>query len=196
MFLAEEGHDDADDPDRQPSPWRRFFARCVDWQVALLIFIVVTGPIPLDAISEFASTLWGPIVIAAAVALIWLPVEGVLIAALGFTPGKYLFNVRVSMGGRRLSFSQGLSRAFLATGIGAAFRIPIASLAAMGWCYWKLGMESNGRTYWDRRMETDVACGRMGKARSILAVPAVILVFGKIGNEIRAVVTLLIDLLA
>src|SRR4029434_9109333 len=130
----------------QVRPWVRFWARSID---NVIIGIVVAIPFGLVLPDESQNRVVDQLIQYLALAL-WIPIEAVLLANFGFTPGKALLRVRVTnKNGSKLNFWQALSRAFgvwwrgLGTGL-----IPLVTLITNISSYRRL--TERGVTYWDR----------------------------------------------
>jgi uncharacterized RDD family membrane protein YckC len=86
----------------------------------LLVGIVLAVVAPTSPIlSSDYALLWIAIVV-------WIPIEAVLLATVGATPGKYLIGMRVlNSHGGLLTFTQALLRSLGVWVIGCAFMLPI-----------------------------------------------------------------------
>lgn len=130
---------------------RRFCARLVDTlTLGMLAATVLLAALAVDAPDLLAA-------FALPFLALWLmiPVEAVLLAAAGTTPGKALFGLRVTdAGGRPPGFGKAAWRSFQVLMNGLAFGIPmlnvvVAALAAGT-------VLKSGRTVWDRRLDLRV----------------------------------------
>lgn len=100
----------------RPIPWRRFFARYIDFIIGLTllykIYPIFVRPKVLD--TDFGVSLGDQLMVTVLIT-IWLVIEAAIISKHGTTFGKWLFNIKVydSSTFRFLSFSRALKRNFL-----------------------------------------------------------------------------------
>ena len=122
-----------DVPRACPHPWRRFLARGLDfslcalvWQAALILIFRVNPALrsPLGQLFDSFAAL-----------LIQLFVEPLFLRLWGFTPGKFLFGLRVTDHGRKLSYFDALCRTGSVLASGEGLLIPIYSLVRNYKCY-------------------------------------------------------------
>jgi uncharacterized RDD family membrane protein YckC len=174
----------ASEPSRQPSvddwteavsPWRRWFARIAD----IAIFGTLLGlalPKEVWSDNELANG-W-------IITLGLFPVEAVLIAARGTTPGKALMNLRVTHfdGKSRLTIGQSATRAWGALVSGQGLGIPIVTLFTQIIQYRRI---SNGRPVSYDENHSRVFGGPVGAGRAILvvAVAALVLLLIALGQQ-------------
>ncbi|WP_426447188.1 RDD family protein [Paenibacillus sp. S-38] len=125
-------------------PWMRYWARSLDlllWATvleALLAALPVSVPIP-------APRLLLPILFA----LLWLPVESLLLSAWGTTPGKLLFGVKVRRtDGEKAAWTQAFRRSMLLLWRGLGLEVPVISMLTMLNAHHEL--HRHGQTSWDR----------------------------------------------
>ena len=116
--------------DRERHPWRRFFARFLDYEltyaVLWFVFIVVFR---WRFTNDFIAWLVG-----FSVWFIQVPIEAAWIHYLGTTPGKWIFGIRVeAIEGGKLTYGEALERAWKAYYIGMGLNIPILRL----FCFWR-----------------------------------------------------------
>ncbi|GAB4244344.1 MAG: hypothetical protein OHK005_09170 [Candidatus Methylacidiphilales bacterium] len=132
-----------------PKPWRRFWARSVDFTIASLGAAFAAPAFDIQPGSEAAGILFVMLVFGSMLA------EAALLAAFGTTPGKWLFRTWVTdSAGRRPTFGRALSRTVLVWVRGLAMRIPILTQITQLWAYRKLWLL--GETTWDRDLDTAV----------------------------------------
>jgi hypothetical protein len=128
-------------------PWRRWFARITDVSLAALVIGLVVGIAdPTSPLFETSGVVWNLLAL-----LVWVPVDGLLLATFGSTPGKRLLgmSVRTEAGdGGRLDLGQALNRSFRVWFFGLGAGIPIVSLITMVVAHERL--KKNGTTSWDR----------------------------------------------
>lgn len=103
-------------------PLRHYFARFVD-SVLFAMLILFVQVVFFRARSDAFSLPHIPAL------LLWIPVEAACYALFAATPGKLAFGIRVhNMDGRKLSFTDGLLRAFGVYRFGFGWGIPIWEL--------------------------------------------------------------------
>jgi len=144
-----------------PRPWLRYWARTVD----VLMAFVVSG---LYRWHNYFSVLIGM--------LLWIPFEAAFLSSCGTTPGKWLFNIRLSdKEGSRLPFATCLRRAFAVVLKGQGLGIPMVSLFTGIFAYRTLN--SKGRTSWDAQYGVIVKHEELGVGRvlGVVVTPFVIL---------------------
>src|SRR3954470_2436171 len=162
----------------EPRPWHRLAARLFDYAIwglvlALLLSEVrASGVIPVDLAYWLGHPLFAPVVITAT----FIPIEALLIAALGTTPGKWLFGVYLQFSisdayARRDTRAQ-LDRAFRRAfrvwweGIGCGFPLLAPVLIAVS--YEKVAQ--NQETDWDFAQDVLVTHGPAGVLNSVTGV--------------------------
>lgn len=152
-------------------PWRRYFARSLDYTIAGLVVVAVIG----FANPSFFNRQTSALVLALLTMALWVPFEGLLLAKYGTTPGKAFMKLRVTpvTSDDPAPFDLTLARALRVWFGGLACGLPLLSLAAM-----IVGYESlrrRGATWWDRQLEFAVReTGPLGADRVI----GLILIFG------------------
>ena len=139
-------------------PWHRFWARWTDWMIGS---VLVLGLLPLEVAKELNPSYRSVMVV-----LGWIPIESMLLALAGTTPGKLLFNVYVVTDEGRPPLGTAFQRTLLATIVGGAIGTPLISLVAYGFGYSRL--KKSGTTYWDRESGTKVIHGEVGRIRAVL----------------------------
>ena len=122
-------------------PWRRWFARWLDYllwgAVAEVIWIVLlrVRPMPGD---------FGNVLFSVAVMALFVPVEALLLHKFGTTPGKYVMGIRLEyIQGGNLPYAEALYRSLRVFTQGAGLGIPIVSLFSYLFCFCQL----TGRSY-------------------------------------------------
>lgn len=128
----------------QIHPWRRLFARLLDYalisiSIQFVMFVIFRiRPIPVN------STLYSIILPTAAGAL-FIPLEAAMLHFWGTTPGKQSFGIRIErIEGGLLSFGDAFDRAKQVFFGGVGLRLPIISDILMFYNYCKL----TGRSFW------------------------------------------------
>src|ERR1700722_4752310 len=148
--------------------WRRYFARTVDntlvMGLIMAVLVVVTGfaAVLVDQQAGLSYLRWiggGGFLKATLFTfiafLLWLPIEALFLSAVGATPGKWIFGIRVrTQSGDLLSYGTSISRATLVTIKGLALGIPLASLATLMVSYDHL--VKKGTMSWDDDKKTTV----------------------------------------
>jgi GYF domain 2/RDD family len=132
------------------SPWRRYWARCLDISVSTFIVAVLVGALrpPLLARSSL-GTMRGWIIL-----LILLPLslimDTVIYWALGNSPGKAIAGIKVLEAGgrRRLSAPIHLRRNFGVYVFGLGLGLPLLSLIMLIWSYTRAAAAQ--ASIWDR----------------------------------------------
>lgn len=152
-------------------PWVRFWARMLDSStIMLLIGAAMLYFVPLGKyiIAYFGSTFFSVIKF-----LFWTFIEALFISRLGWTPGKWLLNIRVlKSDGSKLSYLQALNRTLLVMLLGEGLFIPVITLITNIISY--SALKRNGITKWDEKLDVTVTHGKIEPYRIIMA--AVIIV--------------------
>ncbi|HSR69482.1 MAG TPA: RDD family protein [Acidobacteriota bacterium] len=133
----------------QIRPWVRYWARFFDLTMGG-IFVGFAMGLTMPPWVFDSRILSGLIFL-----LIWIVVEGAMLSTLGWTPGKWLLNVRVrDRSGDKVGFGTGMRRTGWAMVMGMAAGFHILALAALIWSYFSY--KEHGDTRWDRGLELDV----------------------------------------
>ncbi len=159
-------------------PWHRLAARLFDYAIwglvlALLLSEVrASGLIPLEIAYWLGHPVFAPMVITAS----YIPIEALLIASLGTTPGKWLFGVYLQFSisdayarrDTRAQLDRGLRRAFRVwwEGIGAGF--PLLAPVLIAVAYEKVAQ--NQETDWDFAQDVLVTHGPAGVLNTVTGV--------------------------
>src|SRR5690242_16717283 len=162
----------------EPRPWHRLAARLFDYSIwglvlALLLSEVrASGVVPVDVAYWLGHPLVAPMVITAT----FIPIEALLIAALGTTPGKWLFGVYLQFSisdayarrDTRAQLDRALRRAFRVwwEGIGCGF--PLLAPVLIAVAYEKLAQ--NQETDWDFAQDVLVTHGPPGVLNTVTGV--------------------------
>lgn len=161
-----------EDVPKEIHPWRRFFARTLDYALlnALVSFVMVVvlrvRPLPGDFVDAL-------IVIGSAA--LFVPIEAFLLSRWGTTPGKLAMGIRLeSIQGGNLGFQAALDRSLLVYQAGMGFRIPVVEFVTNFYRYCALtGRRFRAHTGpeempWDE--ETEISYSRWtGKRGAVLA---------------------------
>lgn len=126
-------------------PWRRYFARGLDFMIYSIIWSAV----------RYLAFRWSPGTYSFVSLLdtyitfgIMLIIEPILLATLGTTPGKWIFGLQVrGVDGRKLSFYDALSRTWMMFHYGYGYSIPFYNLYRIYQSY-KICVDS-GELQWD-----------------------------------------------
>lgn len=132
-------------PELPTHPWRRFFARKIDYIVFAVVVVFVLAMIgrPLEEGNRGTDVLFEIVIV-----LAWIPFEALLLAAFGTTLGKLLLGMKVqTTEGRRLSFVQALQRSGVVAVAGAGCGIGLIALISQ-WRAWRR-LKATGSTAWD-----------------------------------------------
>ena len=141
----------------EPRPWHRLAARTFDYSIwGLLLALLLSQLRTLGVISEAASHwLTHPLLAPMLITASWIPVEALLITAVGTTPGKWLFGIYLQFSisnayARRDTTSQllrGLRRATRVWVEGTACGFPLLAPVLVAVAYEKLAERQE--TDWD-----------------------------------------------
>jgi uncharacterized RDD family membrane protein YckC len=162
----------------EPRPWHRLAARLFDYSIwglvlALLLSEVrASGVIPPDLAYWLGHPLIAPIVITAS----FIPIEALLIAALGTTPGKWLFGVYLQFSisdayarrDTRAQLDRGFRRAFRVWWEGVGCGFPLLAPVLIAVAYEKIAQ--NQETDWDFAQDVLVTHGPAGILNTVTGV--------------------------
>jgi hypothetical protein len=164
-------------------PWRRYFARFVDFYIFGLWWFVIFGLLLEKASPELHKHLVfivkegifdGPLGL-----LIWMPIEVALISLFGTTPGKLLFGICVKdQNGNNLTILDSLRRYIKLVVSGLACGFPILLYLANLWACKRL--ESEGTTSWDNGAGSVVVHSEKNSWRYFFGTIGVLLAFSSI----------------
>ena len=132
------------------NPWQRFLARFLDYSLFNL-FLIFCFFLLSSRFSFHHFEYIFPLEF-----LLWIPIEAFFLSHLGYTPGKYFLKTRVSHAlHRRLDFSSALRRSFGVWLKGMGMGIPLISIFAMLYAYFKLRVDKY--TSWDQENHLHVS---------------------------------------
>lgn len=165
-------------------PWRRLLARQLDmvvFGVPVAIVIIATAYVlypPLEQIfdnSPVGDFLVGPVLYCA-----WIPIEAGLLAAVGFTPAKWLFGIRVyDQDGAKLTYTNAFKRASLVLAVGEGLAaIPVVSAITRLFAYRRL--TKSGTTVWDESAKSAVTHRKWSGVRLATCVAAYLALIGAV----------------
>jgi hypothetical protein len=162
----------------EPRPWHRLAARLFDYAIWGLVLALLlselkgAGLIP----PNIAFWLGHPLVAPVLITLTWIPIEGLLIASLGTTPGKWLFGVYLQFSisdayarrDARAHLERGLKRAFRVWWEGVACGFPLLAPILIAVAYEKVSQ--NQETDWDFAQDCLVTHGPPGVLNAVTGV--------------------------
>lgn len=176
-------------PARAPTvhPFLRFWARFFDYLLLnLFVWFIFTPPqIPplpdgIDNLFEFLRSLNELIpqeeqvritMIQGGSLFAWNFIETLLISSFGTTPGKMLFNIRVTRkSGSRLHYMEAMTRSMIVWILGIGIGITFCQIVAMTIALFYL--LNKGETLWDQLLKIQVHHRPLGPQKIILAVGA------------------------
>ena len=124
-----------DVPHACPHPWRRFLARWLDLVLYGLLWSTVNTLV--FCVNPALRSTAGMLLDSFVTMLIMLFAEPLFLHFLGYTPGKFLFGLRVTDHGRRLSYFDALCRTGSVIASGEGLFIPIYQWVRNYKCYKK-----------------------------------------------------------
>ena len=162
----------------EPRPWQRLAARLFDYAIWGLVLALLLSELralgfgPEDLSYWLGHPLIAPILITGS----WVPVEALLIASLGTTPGKWLFGVFLQFSisdayARRDTQAQlqrAMQRAFRVWWEGVACGFPLLAPVLIAVAYEKIAQ--NQETDWDFAQDVLVTHGPPGVLNTITGV--------------------------
>jgi uncharacterized RDD family membrane protein YckC len=142
-------------PASRPHPWLRYWARSLDLFL-LLLALAAAGLVRPDSLIQNLLALY-----------LFVPIETALLAAVGTTPGKWLFRISVhAESGGRPTLLAALRRTFGVLVRGMGLLIPVVSLLAQVIAY--MSLMDRGTTAWDRESGCRVLHGAIGPLRMLV----------------------------
>ena len=162
----------------EPRPWHRLAARLFDYAIwGLLLALLLSELKGAGVVPEHLQYLLGhPLIAPILITFTWIPIEALLIAALGSTPGKWLFGVYLQFSisdayARRDTQAQlkrAVRRAFRVWWEGMAFGFPLLAPILVAVSYEKL--TQNQETDWDFAQDVLVTHGPPGVLNAVTGV--------------------------
>ncbi|MFO1316401.1 MAG: DnaJ domain-containing protein [Burkholderiales bacterium] len=162
----------------EPRPWQRLAARIFDYAIWGLVLALLLselrglGLVPPDLAFWLGHPLLAPMLITGT----WVPIEALLIASIGTTPGKWLFGVFLQFSisdayarrDTRAQLDRALRRSFRVwwEGVGAGF--PLLAPVLIAVAYEKLAQ--NQETDWDFAQDVLVTHGPPGVLNTVTGV--------------------------
>jgi uncharacterized RDD family membrane protein YckC len=173
----------------EPQPWNRLAARLFDYAIWGLVLAIVLSELRGAGFLSPSTAYWlgypliAPIIITAS----WVPVEALLIAALGTTPGKWLFGVYLQFSisdayaprDAKSQIQRGFRRALRVwwSGMGCGI-VPLAAVL-IAYAYEKVAREQE--TEWDFAEDclvTHGPSGTLNMATGVLGLAAMLWLYG------------------
>ena len=162
----------------EPRPWQRLAARIFDYAIWGLVLALLlselrgTGVMPADLAFWLGHPLIAPILITGT----WVPIEALLLAAVGATPGKWLFGVFLQFSisdayarrDTRAQLERALRRAFRVWWEGVACGFPLLAPVLIAVAYEKVAQ--NQETDWDFAQDILVTHGPPGVLNTLTGV--------------------------
>jgi uncharacterized RDD family membrane protein YckC len=162
----------------EPRPWQRLAARIFDyaiWGLLLALLLSETrglGIIPPDVAFWVGHPLLAPVLITGS----WVPIEALLIASIGTTPGKWLFGVFLQFSisdayarrDARAQLDRALRRSFRVWWEGVGCGFPLLAPVLIAVAYEKLAQ--NQETDWDFAQDVLVTHGPPGVLNTVTGV--------------------------
>jgi hypothetical protein len=162
----------------EPRPWHRLAARLFDYALwGLVLALLLSELRGADFVpGHVAWWLGHPLIAPVLITLSWIPIEGLLIASLGTTPGKWLFGVYLQFSisdayarrDARAHFERGLKRAFRVWWEGVACGFPLLAPILIAVAYEKVAQ--NQETDWDFAQDCLVTHGPPGILNALTGV--------------------------
>ena len=158
------GRDDSPHVHQQPAnPLIRFLARFFDYSIFFTLLHIVSGPISLPGFGRIFPIEF----------LAWVPIETLLLATWGTTPGKWLLRTEIKRRfSNRLSFRSAFRRSFSVYFRGLGMGIPVINVLCMLNAFYRLRIFQT--TTWDKEEGTFVIHQSLVKWRYYLAIAVVL----------------------
>ena len=162
----------------EPRPWQRLAARIFDYAIWGLVLALLLSELRGMSLvpGEFALWVGHPLLAPMLITASWIPIEGLLIASIGTTPGKWLFGVFLQFSisdayarrDTRAQLDRALRRSFRVwwEGIGCGF--PLVAPVLIAVAYEKLAQ--NQETDWDFAQDVLVTHGPAGVINTVTGV--------------------------
>lgn len=173
--------DDAFDP-ATPRPWRRFFAKAVDFSIYSIMILVTVFVLAIAA--AFAGVEFGyeyphwveHVVLTPIAIVLCCLIDALFLGLVGTTPGRALFRIHVAPNGPgELTPGVAMRRNVRLAALGLGLGLPIVALVMQIVSY--RALVDNGITPWDRRENLVVTYGETSEARLAGQIAAVLLAF-------------------
>ena len=155
----------SDAKSRKIFPWMRLLARIFDY---FLLYTILRYFLPY-----LAKLYWGLIPL---IYFFWIPFEALFLSQLGFTPGKWMFFIRVlGKNRKKLSYKRALQRSFLVWFRGIGLGIPFISVITIFYAYTRL--ISEGMTSWDREQQCQITHKKVPTYRFFIAGTILLIIY-------------------
>ena len=162
----------------EPRPWQRLAARIFDYAIWGLVLALLLselrglGLVP----AEFAFWVGHPLLAPMLITGSWVPIEALLIASIGTTPGKWLFGVFLQFSisdayarrDTRAQLDRALRRSFRVWWEGVGCGFPLLAPVLIAVAYEKLAQ--NQETDWDFAQDVLVTHGPPGVLNTVTGV--------------------------
>jgi hypothetical protein len=162
----------------EPRPWHRLAARLFDYAIwGLVLALLLSQLRALGAVSDsLAYWLVHPILAPIVITASWIPIEALLVTAVGTTPGKWLFGIYLQFSisnvyARRdtpAQLARGTRRAIRVWFEGVACGFPLLAPVLVAVAYEKLA--ENQETDWDFAEDCLVTHGPAGVINTVTGV--------------------------
>ena len=144
------------------NPWIRFLARFFDYSLFFLLLwglrVLAAGHLPFGKFERLIPFEF----------FVWIPVEALLLAIWGTTPGKFFLKTEIRQGRKvRLEYITALKRSFNVWFRGLGMGIPAINVLCLLIAYQKLRLLR--QTSWDREENIGVFHHPIGRWRVIAA---------------------------
>ncbi len=159
-------------------PWQRLAARIFDYAIwGLVLALLLSELRALGAVPETLSYLLGhPLLAPILITGSWVPIEALLIASVGTTPGKWLFGVFLQFSisdayarrDTRAQLQRALQRSFRVWWEGIACGFPLLAPVLIAVAYEKIAQ--NQETDWDFAQDVLVTHGPPGVLNTVTGV--------------------------
>ena len=162
----------------EPRPWHRLAARLFDYAIWGLMLALLLSQLRTAGVIAPATAYWlgHPLLAPIVVTLSWVPIETLLVAAVGTTPGKWLFGIYLQFSisdayARRDTTAQ-LSRGFKRAvrvwveGVGCGFPLIAPVLTAVAY----ENLAASQETDWDFALDCLVTHGPAGVLNTVTGV--------------------------
>ena len=167
-------------------PWRRFWARWLDWFIFGTIVMwpairaietyafsdasssILSISSKFEELEWFYSLLNNVAFLAFLNVILWIPIESLFLKFFGTTPGKLLFGISIKTDTNdKLSIWKAFRRSLSVAGMGSAFGLPVFNLFFFYSAYQRL--KNEGVTHWDKKFVTVPVFVKLHPIRKIVA---------------------------
>ncbi len=162
----------------EPRPWQRLAARIFDYAIWGLLLALLLSEIARvgDGLADFAFWVGHPLLAPVIITGSWVPIEALLIASIGTTPGKWLFGVFLQFSisdayarrDARAQLDRALRRSFRVWWEGVGCGFPLLAPVLIAVAYEKLAQ--NQETDWDFAQDVLVTHGPPGVLNTVTGV--------------------------